>query len=319
MTDQTIVAHFQSRAEAEDAREALMEEGVEDGAIRLYPEAVPEGYSRSASSYDAATDQGGFWSALANLFLPDEDRYAYAEGMSRGGTTLSVTTSAANADSVSDILERYGALDMDEQEAKWRGEGWTGYASGGSAGHGAADAGSTMSASSHAGEVATSETVRADLETAGSARRDDTVGTSGTPAAQARGDGDAVIPVVEEQLRVGKRESSGGRVRVRSYAVETPVQEQVTLRHEHVDIERRPVDRPVSAGDRVFEERTIEAQERDEEAVVSKEARVKEELVLRKDVETETRTVQDTVRRTEVEVEDERAGADTAGGAIDRR
>ena len=57
-------------------------------------------------------------------------------------------------------------------------------------------------------------------------------------------DGTEAIPIVEEQLRVGKRQVAGGRVRVRSYVVETPVQEQVTLRDETVRVERRPVDRP---------------------------------------------------------------------------
>src|SRR5215208_5245795 len=65
------------------------------------------------------------------------------------------------------------------------------------------------------------------------------------------------------------------RVRVRSYVVETPVQEQVNLREEHVSVERRPVDRAASPGDNLFRERTIEAEERAEEAVVAKEARVK--------------------------------------------
>jgi uncharacterized protein (TIGR02271 family) len=115
-----------------------------------------------------------------------------------------------------------------------------------------------------------------------------------------------VIPVVEEELRVGKREVSGGRVRVRSYVVETPVQEQVSLRQEHVSIERRPADRPISDADRTFQDRTIEATEKREEAVVSKDARVKEELVVKKDVDQRTQTVSDTVRKTEVEVEDER-------------
>jgi uncharacterized protein (TIGR02271 family) len=111
------------------------------------------------------------------------------------------------------------------------------------------------------------------------------------------------IPVVEETLRVGKRAVSGGRVRVRSYVVETPVEEQVTLRTEHVDVERRPVDRPVTDADRLFQDRTIEATETSEEAVVAKEARVTEEVIIRKDTEQHTETVRDTVRRTEVEVE----------------
>jgi uncharacterized protein (TIGR02271 family) len=119
------------------------------------------------------------------------------------------------------------------------------------------------------------------------------------------------IPIVEEQLRVGKRETERGRVRVRSYIVETPVNETVALREEHVHVERRPVDQPLSAGDDAFRERTIEAVEHGEEAVVSKEARVREELVIRKDVEQRDEAISDTVRRTEVEVDDGRT--DTAG------
>jgi len=115
-----------------------------------------------------------------------------------------------------------------------------------------------------------------------------------------------VIPLVEEQLRVGKRQVSGGRVKVRSYVVETPVSEQVSLRSERVDVERRPVDRPVAAGDDVFRERTIEAQASSEEAVVSKDVRVKEELVIKKDVQQRSETVSDTVRSSEVDIEDER-------------
>ena len=121
-------------------------------------------------------------------------------------------------------------------------------------------------------------------------------------------DGDAPLQVVEEELRVGKREVGRGSVRVRSYVRERPVEEQVALRQERVSIERRPVDRELRAGDPAFEERTIEAVERGEEAVVSKTARVVEEIAVRTDVDTETETVRDTVRRQDVEVEDDRAG-----------
>ncbi len=96
--------------------------------------------------------------------------------------------------------------------------------------------------------------------------------------------------------------------------------EQVTLREERVDVERRPVDRPVTDADRQFQERTIEATETAEEAVVSKEARVTEELVVRKEVDERTQTVSDTVRSTEVEVEDERTKrmTGTTGNPDDR-
>jgi uncharacterized protein (TIGR02271 family) len=94
-------------------------------------------------------------------------------------------------------------------------------------------------------------------------------------------------------------------VRVVSHIAETPVEEQVTLRDETVRVERTPVNRPASEAD--FEALTggpIEITEVDEEAVVSKQARVIEEVVIGKETTEKTETVRDTVRRTEVEVED---------------
>ena len=70
-------------------------------------------------------------------------------------------------------------------------------------------------------------------------------------------------------------------------------------------------------GDGVFEERVLEASERSEEAVVTKEARVVEEVGLRKEADTRTETVRDTVRRQEVEVEDDRATRGGAGAATE--
>jgi len=117
--------------------------------------------------------------------------------------------------------------------------------------------------------------------------------------------GEVAIPIVEEEIRVGKREVESGGVRVETRVEETPVNEQVTLRDEHVTVERRPVDRAVDAGTvtDAFREGTFEVRERDEEAVVQKEARVVEEVVVNRNVEQRTETIQDTVRRTDVDVE----------------
>ena len=114
---------------------------------------------------------------------------------------------------------------------------------------------------------------------------------------------DEAIPIVEERLVVGKREVERGGVRVRSYVVETPVSEQVSLREENVSIERRPVDRVLTGTEDAFRDRTIEMTETGEEAVVGKQATVKEELTIKKDVSQRTQEINDTVRRTEVEVE----------------
>ena len=125
------------------------------------------------------------------------------------------------------------------------------------------------------------------------------------------------IPVVEERLNVGKRMVDSGRVRVRSYAVEEAVSENVTLHDETVQVDRRVVDRAVAPGDEaLFADKVIEATETREQAVVSKDARVVGEVGIRKDATQRTETISDTVRRTEVEVEDGRgtvSRTDTSG------
>ncbi len=120
---------------------------------------------------------------------------------------------------------------------------------------------------------------------------------------------DDTIEVAEERLRVGKRRVERGGVRVRSRVVEEEVSEDVTLRDEEVNVERERVDRKVSSADGdLFQERTIEVTETDEEAVVDKETRVTEEIRVGKEVTEHTETIRDTVRRTEVDVEE--VGAD---------
>jgi uncharacterized protein (TIGR02271 family) len=115
------------------------------------------------------------------------------------------------------------------------------------------------------------------------------------------------IPLVEEELRVGKREVNRGSARVRSFVREVPVHEQVSLREEHVDVERRPVSGeridPARASE-MLQDRTIEMTETSEEAVVGKEARVTEEVVVRKTAEEHVEQIDDTVRRTEVDCQE---------------
>src|SRR5688572_10122845 len=113
--------------------------------------------------------------------------------------------------------------------------------------------------------------------------------------------GERTLPVTEEELVVGKRDVERGGVRIYSRVVEQPVRQSVDLEEEHVDVQRRPVDRPAS-GD-AFREQSFEMQERAEEPVVDKRARVVEEVTVGKTRGKKTRTVQDTVRKTDVHVE----------------
>jgi len=122
----------------------------------------------------------------------------------------------------------------------------------------------------------------------------------------------AAIPVVKEDLRVGKREATDtGGVRVETSVKERPVQEQVNLREEHVKVERQAVNRPASSADlNSLQGGTIEVTEKREVPMVSKEARVVEEVRVGKEATNRTETIRDTVRETDVKVHDIKTSPD---------
>lgn len=124
---------------------------------------------------------------------------------------------------------------------------------------------------------------------------------SGWQPAQAGAD-ERTIPVVEEELKVGKRQVQRGGIRVVSRVTERPVQETVELQEEHASIERRPVDRALTDSDRAFTQQSVEIRETAEEPVVAKTARVVEEVVVGKQSTKHQETIKDTVRKTDVEV-----------------
>ena len=275
MTTRTLTAMFNSKAEAERAGQMLVSElRLDRAVIRTSP-----GEGVTDTGYDKARpyEEKGFFGSIKDLFVPDEDRYGYAEGMRRGSVLLSVQAEESQVHRVSDILEHAGAVDLDAQEANWKQSGWTGY-----------------DASAH--------TAARPAMAAGSA----TMPRTGQ---------DDTIKVMEERLVVGKRVVEGGRVKVRAYVIEHPVEAQVKLHQESVHVERHPVNRPAAPGDMdAFREKTLEAHATSEEAVVSKEARIVEEIGIRKEAADRTETVRDTIRKTQVDVEDT-TGTTRAGGA----
>jgi len=114
-----------------------------------------------------------------------------------------------------------------------------------------------------------------------------------------------VVPIVEEQIQIGKQQVQGGGVRVQTHVTEKPVNEQVTLHDEEVHVERRPVNQPVDAAQLdQLKDGSFEVREMDERAVVNKQARVVEEVVINKEAHERTENIQDTVRRSDVNVEE---------------
>lgn len=127
------------------------------------------------------------------------------------------------------------------------------------------------------------------------------------PIGGARDDGEgATMRSVEEELKIGKRTVQKGRVRVHRTMTETPVEEQVSLRDETASIERKAVDRPATEADlqAAFKDKDIEITETSEEPVVSKSARVTEEVSVGKKSSERTETVRDNVRSTKIDVDD---------------
>jgi len=246
--------------------------------------AVPESGTTTASS----AVSGGILSRLRRAGVPEDDSHMYAEGVRRGGSLVIARLDDDNVDRGLEIMSNYRPVDIDDRGSQWRTEGWTRY---------------DESAGPYTGSG---------LTQAAAAMRDTNETTSANLTGASRTGDETVIPIVEEQLSVGKREVERGGVRVRSYVVETPVEESVRLRDETINVDRRRVDRPAAdvTAD-AFRERTIELTETDEEAVVAKTARVTEEVVISKDVTERTERVSDTVRRTEVDVENT-AGTDRA-------
>jgi stress response protein YsnF len=125
-------------------------------------------------------------------------------------------------------------------------------------------------------------------------------------------EGEQVIPVTREELEVGKRETER-RYRVRTYAVERPVEQDVQLRDERVVIERRPASGGADVSGGAFQEREFEVVERHEEPMVAKKVGAVEEVVVHKDVSDRRETVRETVRETKVDAD---PGAEQENAAV---
>jgi stress response protein YsnF len=265
---QTVVGFFDNQAEAQRAVEQLSSAGISRDRID-----ISSGRTGSSTSNVSHTDsdrsgdhENGITRFFKSLFGDDDDeatRYSRVAQNSECIVTVHAQ-SDTEAERAADLLDEYGAIDVDERSS--------GYS---------ATSGTRGDISSSRSDISE----RSDLSREGTER-------------------EKAIPVIRENLEVGKREEERGGVRVRSRIVERPIEEHVRLREEHVRVERNPVDRPVSGNEMgAFREGEIELTERAEVPVVNKEARVVEEVRLSKEVTERDETIRDTVRSTDVDVE----------------
>jgi uncharacterized protein (TIGR02271 family) len=251
---------------------------------------------------------GGILGALTDLGVPEQEAHYYAEGVRRGGALVSVDADDNMAERAAEIMGRYGAVDIDARVKHWREGGWTRFDPN-TGPYEARDPRPFVDPNTgpyrETEQPVVSERHSAERTGTMAGHERDLTTTARQGEHQRRvGEGEVKIPIVEEQLEVGKRIVERGGVRLYTRIVERPVEETVRLRDETVTVERHPVDRPASDADlAAFKEGTIEVTETDEEAIVSKRTHVVEEVVVSKEVEERTETVRDAARRTEVEVE----------------
>ena len=294
----TLVAVFDNRSDAQNAMDELLASGFTRDNVYV-SSADLSGTTTTTGATLGTTHEEGVGASIKhffqNLFGSDNDEHAtrYSGYVTGGQHVLTLTTtSEPEVERAADVIERFGPIDIDERH-DLKGDaaslGTSAYQPQSSPSLAAGSMQSGTQAGNLSGSLSDS-TLRSD-----SLQRD-------TAIDQATGK--AAIPVVQEEVRVGKRQVERGGVRVFSRMVETPVNETVSLREEHVSVERRPVDQPINPADvAALKDQTIELRETAEEAVVQKSARVVEEVVVGKEVSQRQENIQDTVRHTEVEVQ----------------
>lgn len=263
MSDETIVAIYDTAAHAELAASDLRQAGVPESAISIHAGSISPDHTGTTATTTAPREQG-FWASLFGG-SPDHDTSVYERSIDNGASVLTVKAPEKHVSRVLEIVESHKPIDIDERAMSY---------------------GKAEPATASA-PVAMATTPAA-------------VSMSPQPASPRSNDG--MIQLSEESLSVGKRVVNRGGTRIRRFVVERPVEESVNLHSETVVLDRHPVSdgRPTADS---FSEKTIEMMETAEEAVVSKTAHVYEEVGLRREASDRTETVKDTVRREEVEVE----------------
>ena len=131
---------------------------------------------------------------------------------------------------------------------------------------------------------------------------------SGLPEGGApTGADDAEFVRSEEELSVGKQEVQTGTARLRKWVETEPVTADVELQREAARVTREPIDQPVSGAE--IGEQEIEVPLSAEQATVQKQTVAKERIGVEKEMETETQTISDEVRKERVEIDGENVEA----------
>ena len=296
MEHETIVAIYDTPAHAQAAVRDLEAAGVPSSDISQH---AKEGSMTGTSRSITPVHEQGFWASLFGG-EPDHDTSVYGHSINDGATVVTVKVAADRYDEAAAILEKHDPIDVDERSERY---GLTGTSSASTSATGAGFGGKVEPAldATEAGAIGASGlTARPAM---GVDQRTTSAGIGAKAEGMVEGAAGDTLQLAEEFLNVGKRAVRGGTTRIRRYSVEKPVEENVSLHNERVVLDRRPVTEGRVLANADFTDKTISMTEMNEEAVVSKTARVVEEIGLRKEASDRVETVRDTVRKDDVEVE----------------
>jgi uncharacterized protein (TIGR02271 family) len=117
MTDETIVAVYDTSEHASRAVKDLEAVGVPPGAINQHGS---DGLATGASTTEVPVREKGFWATLFGGEPEyDHDTSVYDRSLEGGSTVVTVRASAQYLAQVMDILERHNPIDIDERAASY--------------------------------------------------------------------------------------------------------------------------------------------------------------------------------------------------------
>jgi len=306
----TVIGIFEYTSEAQEAQKYLLANGFSDGQVDIKVSGTID--STNTVDHDDAGDK--ISNFFKNLFGDDDDEVNRYSEAGRKGTIVTVHARTADeAEVAARVLDNYGAVDVNETAGSFNTSGTYGvnttsnnvYSDTDITGRATADRGYLSPNDADISDKSYLSSNDADISGKSYLASDD---ADLADKSYINSDIDTTestsIPVIEEELHVGKKEVTTGGVRLRSRIIERPVEESIRLREEYVTVERTPVDRLATESDfDTFKEGTVEVIEHAEVPVVSKEARIVEEVSLGKQVEERDEIISDTVRSTQVETE----------------
>lgn len=266
MAYETIVAVYDNAAHADAAVKALRTGGFANADISvLNSDRLAPGGQATATGLR----QAGLWHRLFGGDVYEHEAAVYGQSVQRGGAVVSARVLDREVAQATAILDLHRPVDIHDRAVT------TGLAP--------------------AARVDAVADKIADVPIATAQR-------VAVPAKMAAANPD-VLRLAEEQLQVGKKMIDEGRTRVRRYVTERDVSADVTLHEEHAEIVRRAVTDPAYISNIDWADKEIEVVETAEQALVSKTARVVEEVALKKVGTEHVETVHDKLRRQQVEIE----------------